>query len=473
MDSGLYQVVLTGELVAGFGREVVLGSLAHLLQDSAARLGRALDAGDCAIDDLLTADEAAALQKRLEHLGARARVERVAGDQAARPRTGLHLPRRDDPVEAGLMRCPACGHQQLVARQCDECGVVFAEFNRQRGAAAAPPRAAPGPSAAPRPAPPSQRSARPPADAGWREAWVDDELPTEQYHIKLFMGWQTPGLAEACQRMMLGRRTRLTPTWAGGAVISPFLWAMHRKMWAWGLVIFITEILVPVVLITAGVKRGEWDLLTQVGLGLLVANRIVWPALLKGLYCRHARRTIEYMNRLAPTVASDIEVAARGGTSRTSAFVGVVLAVVVSLLAWSAVDAFYSKWVKPRQVFGPTPGLPEPTAQEKKRDEAMAAAQNELLDTENKWVATRNRLRVLGQQINAWLLGDGSAQDPAALDLKAIAGLTALDAESLRDGWDRDIRYESDGKGFRLVSAGPDGEFGSTDDVEYRRLLER
>lgn len=475
MDKALYQVVLTGELVPGFGRQAVLASLARLFQTSAARLMPVFDGVDYAVDDLLIADEAAELQKRLERVGVRARIDRVVGGRSGHPRTGLRLPRQNDPVEAGLMRCPACGHQQLVAKRCDECGIVFADFNRGRKAA----QRVPG--AAERVAPPL--TAKPPrrpsdihatASAGWRESWVDegDDLPTEQYQMKLFIGPRSSALAEDCQRMLRGRRTRLVLSWAWAAVISPFLWAMYHKMWGWALLIFFSELLIPVVLITAGAQAGVSEMLVTAGTVLLVVNRIVWPVLLKSLYCRHARNTIRYMNRLAPTFAADIEVANRGGSSRTGVFVGIVLAIVGSLLAWNLVDSIHAHWMKPTQAFSPTEQPLEPDGPTPPSVDEAVTAQNETLANENRWVATRNRLRLLGQQINSWYGREGSPQDPQALDLAGLAVLIPLDPDSLLDGWGRQVSYRHEGRGYRLVSAGPDGEFGNSDDIEYRRVLE-
>ncbi|MGB5775208.1 MAG: hypothetical protein WBP89_11155, partial [Sedimenticolaceae bacterium] len=136
MDSANFRVVLTGELVSGFSHETVIAGLARMFQTSAARLIPVFEGGEYAIDDLLDAAQAAALQQRLEALGVRARVDRVGvGDDRAAGNlrhSGLQLPRQQDPAESGLMHCPACGHAQLVAERCDECGVVFAEFNRQQ-----------------------------------------------------------------------------------------------------------------------------------------------------------------------------------------------------------------------------------------------------------------------------------------------------------------------------------------------------
>lgn len=486
MSKTLYRVVLTGELASGFSREAVIASLARIFETSAANLMRVFEGGEHQIDDILGAHEASVLQRRLERAGARVRVDAISLDtpETGLKKSGLHLPADDDPADAGLMHCPACGHAQLVAKSCDECGVVFAEFNRQRGtgniapgpvAAAVPKR--PGP---PPPTPPRRVASSAPRDihadanANWREDWLDeDEVPTEQYHLNLFMGMRSGHLADACARMVLGRRTRFKLTWAGGAVISPFLWAMHRKMWAWGIIIFVVEILLPVVLITLGTKEAVSDKVTLLGLGVMVANRLFWPAILKSLYCRHARLTIAQMHRMAPTYASDIDIAARGGTSKTSVFVGVVMAIVMSLLAWSIVDTLYGKFVGSGPIFDTRVNLPSSATPPPQAPGTAASVQDELLANENRWVSTRNKLRVLGQKVNAWLGDRGRTLDPEALDITQISGALSLDPQATIDGWGGEISFESDGKGYRLISAGPDGKFGNTDDVEYRRILER
>lgn len=487
MDKARYQVILTGELVSGFSREQVMASVAREFQTSAANLLGVFEGEGLTIDDLLDVDEASRLQKRLEGMGAAARVERVssAGGEsvdsgAAAGRAGLHLPSYEDPAEAGLMHCPACGHAQLVAKRCDECGVVFAEYNRDHAVDPFGAPAAPSQAAGPRPSRTEARTASADAtsdihaDRGWREDWLDeaDELPTEEYHVHLFMGTHSRRLADTCAKMMLGRRTRFRPTWAGGAVISPFLWAMHRKMWAWGSLIFIVEILLPVAMITLGLKHDMSDKLTLAAGGLMLANRIFWPAVLKSLYCRHARQTIASMHRMSPTYAPDIDIATRGGTSKTSVFVGIVLAIVFSLLAWSIVDTVHAKFLASGPVFTTPVDLPKsPVSQPKPAADPVTSAEDELLVNENRWVATRNKLRMLGQQISVWIAERGASLDPAGLDIGQIAVALSLESGAIRDGWDREIAFDSDGKGFRLSSAGPDGEFGSSDDVEYRRIL--
>ena len=470
MDSPVYRVVLTGELAPGFSREAVIAVLARFFDVSAARLVNLFDGGDSPVGDVLSADQASELQRNFEKLGARARVERVFANDTL-PRDALFLPKQANAVDAGLMRCPACGHEQLVAESCDECGVVFAEFNRGQSGSPLPPQT----TTKPRQNPPRPKPESPHARDAWQEDWLDDGdgVPTEDYHLGLFMGMRSAYLSEPCKKMTLGRRTRMKLSWVWGAMPSPFLWAMYRKMWLWGAVIFLVEIFVPILLIILGTKEGISDRLTYVGFAMLLLNRLVWPAVLKGLYCRHARRTIAYMHRMSPTYAPDIDIATRGGTSRTSVFVGIVIALVLSLLTWSIADSLHGTFVRPGPVFLEPPALPELIPDAAQPDTPTTTLQDDLLVNENRWVATRNKLRSLGQRVNAWLADDTGNVDPATLDLNDVVRALRLDQDDVLDGWGNRIDYQSDGQGYRLISAGPDGVFGNTDDVDYRRTLRR
>ena len=478
--------MLTGELLPGFRREAVTAEVADQLGVSAGSLEHVFDGGEYSVGQLFAAaEEASALQRRLELLGARSRVEavRAVGERAAGLPGGLASPTDSDPGDAGLTRCPACGHRQPAASRCAACGLVFTDYRRDRAArqreldlvdvaaAAAPPP--------PAPARPAQRHWQtPPRDihaatrAEWHRDWLDeeDQQPTEQHHVQLFMGMDSAHLSDACERMMFGWRTRPTLSWTGGAVFSPFLWAMYRKMYAWGAVIFLFEILLPVALLTLGSKYGVPGILLYLGAALLVANRVFWPAVLKFLYCRHARRTIMYLNRMSPTFAADIDIATTGGTSRTSVFLGLVIAMVLSLLTWSIIDSAYATLIEPNLTFSPTAGLPPPAdVDQLQHDGSAETALDQRLVNENRWVATRTRLRRLSLQIDNWLDSGGRDVNPARLTMAEIASALSLGRDSTRDAWGRPFSFRSDGRVYKLISAGPDGEYGSADDIEYRR----
>jgi hypothetical protein len=349
MGNASFRVVLTGDITTGHSREAAIAALSRLFRCSAAEITQVVDAGNTQIGSNMTAEEALETQERLEVAGAYARIDRVAPN-AAPLLNHLELPPVDT-LSAGLMRCPACGHEQLVALSCDACGAVFADFNRQRPSPPlpsdampfnpAPPRSAASPGMTlPRPAPAPGLESR----QDWRNDWLEEDAPDPDYHLKLYMGVAAQHLVAPCQRMTVGQQVVPRASWAWGAVFSPFLWALYRKMWAWSTVLFVFDVFLPVLMLMLGAKEGISDKLTYAAIGLLVLNRLFWPAVLKYLYCRHARGMIAYLNRMSPTFASDIDVAIRGGTSRTSVFAGVVASFVILLLTWSVIDTLYDVW---------------------------------------------------------------------------------------------------------------------------------
>ena len=341
-----FRVVLTGELATGYGREAAVAALGRLFERTTGEITRLLDAGDCQVGPAVTAEEALGLQERLEEAGARVRVERL-GQNTDPLSNRLPLPSSRDAL-AGLMHCPACGHEQLVSDRCDVCGVVFSEFNRTRRHTQRP-HSAPMTHSTPAPQ-------RPLAHDDWRDDWVDegDDTPTEDYHLKLYMGLHGEHLLEPCRHMSVGSRVVPRPSWLWGAVFSPFLWALYRKMWGWALLLFVVDLFVPVLFILLGAKEGISDKLVYLGILMLGLNRLVWPAVLKFLYCRHARGMVAYLNRMSPTFASDIDVATRGGTSRTAVFAGLVASFVILLLSWSIIDTLHSSFMHPAPSFVPS-----------------------------------------------------------------------------------------------------------------------
>jgi hypothetical protein len=492
MDKTSYRVYLTGETVPGFRREDVIAALARTFRAPAGQVLRIMNEGEAPIENLLDADRALQLQMQMESLGARTRVVRSTASlrrPASRPM--LRLP-SDEEAEAEMMRCSACGHRQLSGWKCDECGMVFERRDQLGGdmqavaarVASSPMRA----STAPRDG--HRHGARAAAsdihsrqNDMLRNDWVDehDAAPTEAYHLGLFMGINSAALVKTCDRMIVGNSTHFRPSWAGGAVFSPFLWAMFRKMWAWGMVILVTEILIPVILLTWGAQDGVSRKFTLLGIAIIVLNRLFWPMVLKWLYCRHSRKTIALMHRMAPTFAPDIDIAARGGTSRTSVFVGLVIALVVSLLTWSIVDSVYAKLREPEPTYLPSDdiggsdyALSRPTTDrivvvppiqgQKQEDDGIMS---------NPWVKTRTGLRSVGRLLMVWVDASGEDRSLAAMTIDDIQSALGLGEPLLTDGWGRRIEFSADERSLVLRSSGPDGEFGNADDIEYRRSLVR
>jgi hypothetical protein len=177
------------------------------------------------------------------------------------------------------------------------------------------------------------------------------------------------------------------------------------------------------------------------------------------------------MHRMSPTFAPDIDIATRGGTSRTSVLTGIVVSLVLALLTWSVVDTLYANLVEPTLTFSPS--IDAEMADDRGREQIMDPTedgQQGPIFSEDRWVATQARLRALSQRIDIWLDSSGRAVNPARLTIADIASELSLQPESILDGWGGVINFRSDGRIYKLTSAGPDGEYGNADDVEFRRI---
>jgi general secretion pathway protein G len=69
-----------------------------------------------------------------------------------------------------------------------------------------------------------------------------------------------------------------------------------------------------------------------------------------------------------------------------------------------------------------------------------------------------NKYPTTDQGLNALMTNPG--------DTKSWRG-PYIEANKLKDPWQNDFHYESDGKNFKIISAGPDGQFGTDDDISY------
>ena len=54
----------------------------------------------------------------------------------------------------------------------------------------------------------------------------------------------------------------------------------------------------------------------------------------------------------------------------------------------------------------------------------------------------------------------------APADLKTWRG-PYIEPNKMNDPWNQKFQYESDGRKFKIISGGPDGQFGNADDIVY------
>jgi prepilin-type N-terminal cleavage/methylation domain-containing protein len=92
-----------------------------------------------------------------------------------------------------------------------------------------------------------------------------------------------------------------------------------------------------------------------------------------------------------------------------------------------------------------------------------------LVHNEGAWRATEGRLQALGVEAARVVTNTGfPPQDLMDLS-KAIDRPAWVVGGKFVDGWDRPFEYAVKGSSFRIRSAGPDGQPGTGDDLEYKR----
>ncbi len=484
MDNQRYRIVLTGELMPGHTLDNAVLGMAGIFDSTPEVLRSVFDGGVHVLNEYLNASEALHLQGQLERVGVYCKIEPMP----ARP-VKLVLLRKQErqsmqadspaPVArpgspAGLMHCPSCGHEQMVADHCERCGVVFADIH-QRGRSSIPA----GSSEAPKAKAPQGPAANNSPQSDWQEAWGDFEEesePDENSYLALFFGSEAQVYLKACKHYFSGTKTRFTPGWNWGAVFSPFLWAIYRKMWGWGLLIFLTDVFFPVLVITLGNQPGMSEKWLYLGYLALIGNRIFWPAILTFLYCRYARASINRLHSMAPSFASEIDIATAGGVSAGSVVVGLVLSTVTGVFLWSLVDSVYRERIPvPEQL---TVEIEQPVSSKSgqagdtgKDVTGVTGAGESKKKTENRWVVTRRKMRTLGQMLNDWVIKRGVENDLTQVSLFQLREDLSLPRRVFHDAWNMDLQYVADAEGYRLISAGPDQLFGTADDLQYRRTL--
>lgn len=483
-----YRVIVIGGLLPEHDRETALRGLVELFKAPPETLRQVFDGESHPVKGAFDAERALELQRQLERLGVRSRIERMgehrlelemresvqaASNLAAAASRGSAPAYRaapvspaDSPAFAGRrMHCPACGHEQSVADSCEACGIVFANFEQRRVTARDQTRR----SSQPRPV--IDRPAR--TDDNWKSAWVDleeDREPDENHFLGLFAGPAPMRYLRVFERFKRGPRRRLPLGWNWGAVFSPFLWAMYRKLWFWAMVIGVFEILVPTAAFVLGTREGFSQKYFYLGWAALIGSRLFWPAVVDFLYFRHARRSIMRLHRMAPTYAADIDVATAGGVSNSAVFVGITFSLVFGLFFWSVIESLniggYSRF-DPRLA----EALDEVAESPRRAPVREPVRPSPARTAENSWAETRQRLRSLGQQIQDWLVQNNKVDDPGAVNLFILRQQLQIPVEALRDGWGGEIQYVADIDGYRLISAGPDRLFGTADDIQFRRTL--
>ena len=458
MDSGAernrYQLILSGELMPGHSLDQATATLSELFTAPPEQLRSLFDGASHRVQQILSADEALELQGRLQQVGVRAHIEKIASREVP---LELRRPGRS----AGARHAPLPATEASVVRAASEAVSV--------------PRASPaGPAAAaPRPERAAPKQGMGHAEQRWRDAWADSHVedePNESERLSVFVGPAAPAYLRRFARVRQDNRPVLRAGWNWGAVLSPFLWALYRKLWGWALVIGMTEVVVPLLLLILaqhGVVPARFTLLAYLS---VVANRLFWPAVADYLYFRHCHFSLIRLFRMSPGYASDLDIATAGGVNRSAALVGLAFSGVFALFVWSLVGSMYSSSPDPYETRVPELSNQQSLNTVSPADQVPIDTERSQLE-EQRWSTSRRKLRELGQVITDWMAKHSTGQGSSQLTMFRLREDMGASQEAMTDGWGNEIHYLPDNEGYRLISAGPDQLFGTADDILYRRVL--
>ncbi|MGI9311469.1 MAG: hypothetical protein ACR2P7_08055, partial [bacterium] len=219
-----------------------------------------------------------------------------------------------------------------------------------------------------------------------------------------------------------------------------FFWAMYRKLWLWAAVNLIGGIVLALT-----VRPGF----------VYLAWALFWPLSANYLYFRHARRCVRARidDDNDDDATTPIDALRAGGVSRAAVGVGMMVIFLVSAGLNNVLQNQLLERYSER-IGAATPG---PGSQQRGDGSVI-----ENLETIEPQVA--KTAAALGALSVAFRL---SLDDAAAGDGDDALGAALLDfaQRRVRDSWGNAIAVNRDADRIALVSAGPDGRFGSDDDI--------
>lgn len=132
-----FQVLFSGDLVAGAGRETVQQNLANELGINEHKSAALFSGRTVVLKSQLDEATAQQWQQRLNDLGALCRIKDLDAKAAADPARFKADMRANDhtlrDITAAHLECPRCGHLQLDSSHCARCGVdLQAAFKQKR-----------------------------------------------------------------------------------------------------------------------------------------------------------------------------------------------------------------------------------------------------------------------------------------------------------------------------------------------------
>ncbi|TVO76665.1 hypothetical protein [Sedimenticola selenatireducens] len=86
---------------------------------------------------------------------------------------------------------------------------------------------------------------------------------------------------------------------------------------------------------------------------------------------------------------------------------------------------------------------------------------------------TLRRLEQLNRSVSVWMIQYGSGFNPAQVTLERLQQDLKMSEQDMLDGWGTALRFEPEAQVYRVISAGPDKEFGTGDELKRETATAR
>jgi hypothetical protein len=86
---------------------------------------------------------------------------------------------------------------------------------------------------------------------------------------------------------------------------------------------------------------------------------------------------------------------------------------------------------------------------------------------------TLRRLEQLNRSVSVWMIQYGSGFNPTQVTLERLQQDLKMSEQDMLDGWGTALRFEPEAQVYRVISAGPDKEFGTGDELKRETATAR